>query len=389
MADASEPQSSDDASWMRRALDLASRGRGRVEPNPMVGCVLVRDGQEISQGWHERFGGAHAEVNALSGLTEEAVRQSDLFVTLEPCAHHGKTPPCAELLARLKPKRVVVAMVDPFPAVSGRGIDRLRSAGIPVQVGVLESEARRVNAPYFKRTFHGLPWVIAKWAMTLDGAIATHDGDSKWITGPAARALAHRLRGRVDAIIVGSETVLRDDPLLTARPPNADDVPRVATRIVIDRRLRIALDSQLVRTADRSPLCLITSRQAVDGDATKATQLRVRGVELLLLPEIEPTAQVEWFLRQLCQRGATNVLVEGGGKLLGAFFDGGWVDQVECFIAPRVLGSEQSLRPIAGRIHRSIDQTQDLEDVTWETCGSDIQVRGYLNRDFFPPRNPR
>jgi diaminohydroxyphosphoribosylaminopyrimidine deaminase / 5-amino-6-(5-phosphoribosylamino)uracil reductase len=368
-----------DEHWMARALELARRGRGRVEPNPMVGCVVVRDGREIGSGWHERFGGPHAEVNALTGMPPQDIRKSDLFVTLEPCAHHGKTPPCSELLVRVRPKRVVVAMRDPYPEFSGRGIAALREAGILVDVGVLETEARLLNAPYLKRIQFGLPWVIAKWAMTLDGAIASPEGDSKWITGDAARDRAHLLRALVDTIVVGSETVLRDDPLLTARPRAPVDVPRIPLRVVIDRRLRIPVDAQLVQTADRAPTCIVTSGQAIAADSIKANSLRQRGVEILVYPEGQQSNQLEWLLQSLCNRGATNLLVEGGGKLLGAFFDGNWIDQVECFIAPKVLGSEMAARPIAGEGRRWISQARNLDRVSVEMCDLDLHVTGYLS----------
>jgi diaminohydroxyphosphoribosylaminopyrimidine deaminase/5-amino-6-(5-phosphoribosylamino)uracil reductase len=375
----------EDAFWMRRALGLARRGQGRVEPNPMVGCVLVHDGSEVSHGWHDRYGGPHAEVNALSGLSDDRVRLCDLYVTLEPCSHHGKTPPCLDLLLAKRPRRVVVAMHDPFPQVAGRGIAGLRSAGIDVAVGVLESEARLLNAPYLKRIATGLPWVIAKWAMTLDGAIATSGGDSKWITGEAARGRVHGLRSRMDAIMVGSETVLRDDPLLTARLPQRPDYVRSCTRVVLDRRLRIPTDSQLVRTAHSSPLCIATTQQALELDRSKAEHLRQAGATILILPTDEKTDPLGWLLRHRCQQGATNVLVEGGGQLLGAFFDGGWVDQVECFIAPRILGSSHARRPVAGVDRPWMNQTMQLERVTLERDGEDIHISGFVQRTAASP----
>lgn len=382
MADATEPQvHADDSHWMRRALELASLGRGRVEPNPMVGCVVVRDGVQISCGWHDRFGGPHAEVNALSSLTSEEVRRADLFLTLEPCTHFGKTPPCLDLLLRLKPRRVVIAMLDPFPQVAGRGVSGLRAAGVAVDVGVLESEALQLNAPYLKRLRVGLPWVIAKWAMTLDGAIATSTGDSKWITGEKARASVHRMRARMDAILVGSETVLVDDPLLTARVPEPLGLPRKCIRVVLDRRLRIPLDSQLIQTAATWPLWIATTQTTIDSAGEKVSALRGAGAELVVVPQGEGlTPSLEWLLRHLSQRELTNVMVEGGGTLLGAFFDGGWVDQVECFIAPRVLGSSQAKRPIAGRDRVWMNQTAVLDQIVCQSVGEDIHISGFVRK---------
>jgi diaminohydroxyphosphoribosylaminopyrimidine deaminase/5-amino-6-(5-phosphoribosylamino)uracil reductase len=347
----------------------------------MVGCVVVRDGVQISCGWHDRFGGPHAEVNALSSLTSEEVRRADLFLTLEPCTHFGKTPPCLDLLLRLKPRRVVIAMLDPFPQVAGRGVSGLRAAGVAVDVGVLESEAQQLNAPYLKRLRVGLPWVIAKWAMTLDGAIATSTGDSKWITGEKARASVHRMRARMDAILVGSETVLVDDPLLTARVPEPLGLPRKCIRVVLDRRLRIPLDSQLIQTAATWPLWIATTQTTIDSAGEKVSALRSAGAELVVVPQGEGlTPSLEWLLRHLSQRELTNVMVEGGGTLLGAFFDGGWVDQVECFIAPRVLGSSQAKRPIAGRDRVWMNQTAVLDQVVCQSVGEDIHISGFVRK---------
>jgi diaminohydroxyphosphoribosylaminopyrimidine deaminase/5-amino-6-(5-phosphoribosylamino)uracil reductase len=221
--------------------------------------------------------------------------------------------------------------------------------------------------------------VIAKWAMTLDGAIATGTGDSKWITGERARQYAHELRSRVDAIVVGSETVLRDDPLLTARLPPSFEVPRVAARVVLDRRMRIPLNSQLVRTANVIPTFLVTSQKAIEAESQRALELRRTGVELLPVFADDKTGGLGAVLELLSEHGATNVLVEGGGKLLGAFFDGGWVDQVDCFIAPRILGSENATRPIAGKLRTWMSQSQQLDRVTLESFGMDFHVRGYMS----------
>jgi len=368
-----------DAHWMRSALRLAERGRGRVEPNPMVGCVLVRNDVEVASGFHASFGGPHAEVEALKDCDPELVSQSTLFVTLEPCSHHGKTPPCIDLLLRKKPQRVVIAMKDPFPEVAGRGIDALKLAGIPVQVGVLEQEAQWLNAPYLKRLRSGLPWVIAKWAMTLDGAIATSSGDSQWITGESTRAAAHDLRSRMDAILVGSETVLKDDPRLTARPSERQGGPnRVCTRVVLDRRFRIREDCQLVSTASESPVLVVAADDHLQQQSMKRRALEALGVTFLPISASELPMAPQATLRWLANQGATNVLVEGGGTLLGSFFDEKLVDQVECFIAPRILASKFGRRPVEGAERFWMNQTQDLKRTTVRVIGADINVSGYL-----------
>src|SRR5436309_2908852 len=238
-----------DFDGMHRALELAERGRGFVEPNPLVGAVLVRDGQVVGEGWHQRYGQAHAEVNALSAAGE-AARGATLYVTLEPCCHHGKTPPCTDAVLKAGVARVVVAMADPFPKVSGGGLAILRAAGVEVHVGLCEPEARELNAPYLKLLRTGRPWVHAKWAMTLDGKIATRTGDSKWISGEESRRRVHELRGRMDAILVGRGTVVADDPLLTARPAG----PRVAARVVVSASGELPERCQLRATAREVPV---------------------------------------------------------------------------------------------------------------------------------------
>src|SRR4051812_10972491 len=242
---------------MRRALAEAGRGRGRVEPNPMVGAVVVRDGQPVGVGHHARFGGPHAEGVALAEA-KDAACGATLYVTLEPCCHVGKTPPCTDAVLGAGIRRVVAAMPDPFPKVAGGGLARLRTAGLEVEVGLLDDAAARLNAAYLKRVTTGLPYVIAKWAMTLDGKTAVASGDSRWISGPRARALVHELRGRMDAILVGIGTALADDPQLTARPPG----PRCAARVVLDSAARLPHDGRLARTAREVPVWLAVNENA-------------------------------------------------------------------------------------------------------------------------------
>jgi diaminohydroxyphosphoribosylaminopyrimidine deaminase / 5-amino-6-(5-phosphoribosylamino)uracil reductase len=373
-----------DEQWMRVALEMAELGRGWVEPNPMVGCVLTLRGNELSRGYHRRFGGPHAEVHALEGLSPEQVREATLYVTLEPCSHHGKTPPCVELVEQLRPRRVVIAMVDPFPEVAGRGIDRLRRAGIEVRVGVLETEAQRLNAPYLKLLNEKRPWVIAKWAMTLDGALATHQGDSKWITSPGCRAIVHGMRSVCDAIVIGSETALLDNPSLTARLPGATPVPRRAVRVVIDRRLRIPLDGHLVVSAQDWPVVVITDQHKGEIEQHKAETLRSMGVDVWTIPATAEAKVAEahgpqWIVQAMGQRRWTNILIEGGGSLLGAFWDAGLVDQVDCFIAARVLGSDDARRAIRGNCKNWMNQSSGLARTTWREIDGDIHCRGFLD----------
>jgi diaminohydroxyphosphoribosylaminopyrimidine deaminase/5-amino-6-(5-phosphoribosylamino)uracil reductase len=357
---------------MTRALELAGRGRGWVEPNPLVGAVLVRDGVLVGEGWHEKFGQAHAEVNALRHAGDRA-RGSTLFVTLEPCCHFGKTPPCTEAVIGAGVRRVVVAMLDPFPEVSGQGASRLREAGIVVEVGVGEAAARQLNAPYLKRLRTGRPWVHAKWAMTLDGKIATRTGQSKWITGEAARAHVHELRGCMDAIVIGRGTLLADDPLLTARPPG----PRTATRIVLTATAKgLPSACRLLETTADAPVLVVTQDSMVD----RVLPWRTRGAEVLGLPaEPDGHLDVKSILTELGRRGMTHVLVEGGAGTLGRFADAGEIDEAHAFVAPTILGGSDAPSPIAGLGTAELGQAVRLSCWQVERIGDDVLIHGFGN----------
>jgi diaminohydroxyphosphoribosylaminopyrimidine deaminase/5-amino-6-(5-phosphoribosylamino)uracil reductase len=344
-----------DELWMRRALELAERGRGWVEPNPLVGAVVVRDGQVIGEGWHESYGELHAEVHALAAARESA-RGATLHVTLEPCCHHGKTPPCTDAIRHAGISRVVAAMFDPFPQVGGKGAQTLREAGIHVDVGVCEKAARCQNAPYLKLLASGRPYVHAKWAMTLDGKMATRAGDAKWISNEASRRRVHELRGRMDAIVVGIGTVLADDPLLTARPPG----PRTPVRIVLDRQGRTPVTSRLVRTAREIPTLIVTAGAA-------APALRDLGCEVLGGPTLGD------LLDELGRRRMTNILVEGGATVLNSFVGERGIDEVHVFIATLLVGEADE-----------IAQSQGLIESTVERIEEDIFVRGRLSGNEAP-----
>ncbi len=360
----------DDHTWMARALELAVRGQGWVEPNPMVGCVIVRDGRVVGEGWHPKFGGPHAEIEALRAAGE-AARGSVMYVTLEPCCHHGKTPPCADAVVAAGIRRVVVAQRDPFPLVDGGGLRLLQDAGIEVAVGLLENEARELNAPYLKLLRTGRPWVIAKWAMTLDGKIATHTGNSRWISGEQSRAVVHQLRGRMDAVIVGATTARHDDPLLTARPSG----PRVATRVVLDSSASLSTDSQLVRTIGQAPVLVAAGANAPEANVRP---LREAGCEVLLLEGASYAERLGQLLDELGRRRMTNVLVEGGGRLLGSLYDAGAIDEVHAFIAPRLVGGAAAPSPIGGRGQVSMADAIALKNPVIQTCGEDIYIWGRI-----------
>lgn len=327
---------------MRRALRLAIRGQGSVEPNPMVGCVIARGDRVLGEGWHRRFGGPHAEVEALRAC-KSSPRAATAYVTLEPCCHFGKTPPCTDALIEAGITRVVAAMGDPFPKVRGGGVRKLRAAGIEVETGLLEPEARRLNAPYLKLQRTGRPWIILKWAQSLDGKLATRSGDSKWISGEASRGLAHRLRGRIDAVIVGVGTVLADDPLLTCRVGRPR---RIAARIVLDPDLRTPPGARVLRTAGAVPTIIVTGAQR--GRTRKANTLARRGAEILPLPGSKANFDLGRLLDELGRRGMTNVMVEGGGRTLGAFHDAALADEAIVFVSPRLIGGDNAPSALGG-----------------------------------------
>ena len=357
---------------MRRALQLAAQGEGFVEPNPMVGCVIAHGAEIIGEGWHRRFGQAHAEVEALRMAGARAAGAT-MYVTLEPCCHQGKTPPCTEAIIAAGVRRVVAALTDPFPAVSGGGLRRLREAGLQVSTGLLAAEAERLMAPYLKLLGTGMPWVIAKWAMTLDGKLFARDGSSRWISSEAARAAVHRLRGRVDAIVIGSRTAQRDDPLLTARPPG----PRIATRIVLDSSGRLSSESQLVRTAGQFPLMA-----AVGPECPPANRHRLQqaGCEVLVCQGQDHIQRLRWLLAELGKRRFTNVLFEGGSQVFGALLDGRLIDEVHVFIAPKLLGGAEAGTAIAGRGIETIEKAVCLDSPVVEQLEGDVYLRARVRR---------
>lgn len=358
-----------DEALMLRALQIAELGRGHVEPNPMVGCVIARNGVNVGEGYHQAFGGAHAEVNALHAAGA-AADGATMFVTLEPCCHYGKTPPCSEAIIKAGIKRVVVAVADPFPDVSGGGLKALQAAGIQVDKGVLKAVASELLAPYLKRLLTGKPWVIAKWAMTLDGKIATRTGSSKWITGADSRAAVHHLRGVVDAVMVGRGTAVADDPLLTARPVG----PRQATRIVLDSKASLSCDSQLVCTAREVPLLIAVGPEARE-QACK--ELMKAGCEVIRCDSNSSVERLEQLLEMLAQRGMTNVLVEGGGHLLGSLFDTGNVDECHVFVAPKLVGGAAAPSPVGGAGVGLMGDALGLTRVTVRPSGVDTHIHGF------------
>jgi diaminohydroxyphosphoribosylaminopyrimidine deaminase / 5-amino-6-(5-phosphoribosylamino)uracil reductase len=320
-----------DEKFMREALRLARRGLGRTSPNPMVGSVIARDGRIIGRGYHRYFGGKHAEINALESVTG-SVAGAAIYVTLEPCTHFGKTPPCVDAVIASRPARVVVGMLDPDSRVRGRGIEKLKQADIETNVGVLEDECRALNEAYIKHRSTGVPFVTVKFAQTLDGRIATAAGASRWISSPESLKLAHRLRARHDAILAGIGNVLIDDPALTTRLVKG----RNPLRVILDSRLRIPLDAKVLADQESARTLVATTPAA---DEKKMAALRGRGVEVAMLPAGVPgRLDLHALLKMLGQRDVTSVLVEGGAAVITSFLQAGLADRVIAIIAPKILG---------------------------------------------------
>jgi len=347
------PFTHDDLEWMSRAIGLARRGEGAVEPNPMVGCVLVKDGRIVAEGYHRRFGSDHAEVDAMKSIRDaQLLRGATAYVTLEPCCHTGKTPPCTDALLVAGISRVVIAMRDPFPKVDGGGIEQLRIGGIEVALGCLHHEALTLNAPYIKRLHQRRPWVIAKWAMSIDGRIATMTGDSQWITGPVARADVHQVRGRVDAIIIGGRTMVADNPTLTARPPGQ----RIATRIVLAGKRLPSPQSNLVATADQGPVWVIVSPGHDDRDRAKLVDAGIRILEPVISGRAETAA---WLLDELGVLSMTNVVVEGGGETIASFSSIDQIDEIHAYVGAKLIGGTSAPGPVGGAgLMRMVDSPE-------------------------------
>jgi diaminohydroxyphosphoribosylaminopyrimidine deaminase/5-amino-6-(5-phosphoribosylamino)uracil reductase len=359
-----------DQRFMRIALESAQRGQGWVEPNPLVGCVIVRDGAVIGQGFHRQFGGPHAEIEALHSLASSVdAKGATAYVTLEPCCHHGKTPPCTDALIDAGIARVVVAMADPFPQVAGGGLAQLAAAEIKTTVGVLRGPAQALNAPYLKKVRTGKPWVIAKWAMTVDGRIATVGGESQWITGEASRADVHQLRGRVDAIAVGMGTAEADDPMLTARL--TDPLPRVATRVVFSRHRVPAIPSKLVQSAREIPTMLVAGSQL---EADRLDDLESRGLIVIRVGSDDPVEMVASTLKEMGAREMTNVMLEGGGELLASFFAADQIDECRIYIGPKVFGGALAKGPIAGAGVEKVTDARSLSLVSVDQIDHDLRV---------------
>jgi diaminohydroxyphosphoribosylaminopyrimidine deaminase/5-amino-6-(5-phosphoribosylamino)uracil reductase len=367
-----------DNAHLARAIELAQRGAGATRPNPVVGAVVARDGEVLGEGWHETYGAAHAEVNAIEACGLADLGGATLYVSLEPCCHEGKTPPCTDAILRAGLRRVVVGSDDPTEKASGRGLGILRDEGVEVVLasGDLAARARLLNQAFRKHARVGRPWVLFKSAMTLDGKVATRTGDSKWISGEDSRALAHRWRARADAVIVGIGTALADDPQLTARPPGAaDGLARQPRRVVFDALGRLPPGSQLVAAAEEVPLTVVVSRAAAHAD-TEA--LEAAGVDVLVATGENEPARVRSALDQLGAMGIASALLEGGPHLAGAFLDAGEIDEMRLFLAPLVLGGRSARDPLEGEGAERISEALRALTLDSERVGDDLLISARL-----------
>ncbi len=365
-----------DRKYMARALQLALRGAGHTRPNPMVGAVLVKDGRIIGEGWHKQYGGPHAEVNAFASATEDP-EGATLYVSLEPCSHYGKTPPCADLIIRKKVARVVAALEDPNPLVSGRGFRKLRANGIRVTVGVLAEEARHINDVFLTYVTRKRPFVLYKAAMSLDGKIACHTGESQWISSEKSREEVQRLRGILSGIMVGAGTVIADNPRLTCRMEEYEN----PARIIVDGKLRVPVESRIFHEPGRN-IILTTSERSPE----KKKALENLGVEMIEADSEEPgKVDLKSAMLALGIKGIDGILLEGGPTLAASALEAGIIDAVRFYIAQKIIGGREAPSPFAGTGAAHMNEVVPLTDAVYGTSGDDLWIQAYIQREKKEP----
>ena len=369
---------SQDEKYMLMALKLARRGIGSVEPNPAVGAVIVKANQVIGKGYHKQFGGPHAEINALNDCAGLAIKPSGatMYVTLEPCCHQGKTDPCTQALIAAGLAKVFVAMVDPSEHAGGKGFEQLRQAGIEVQTGLCEREARLLNAPFVKYAATSKCWVTLKWAQSIDGKLAwTDTGEQcRWLSNELSRKDVHKLRRRSQAVLVGINTVLVDDPLLTARPSSG----KITTRIVLDSRLRIPPKCQLLRTVKKGPVAIVTRQHAIETNPRVAERIKKTGAELLAYPEALGRSNLYFVLDELSRRGIAHLLVECGPTVLTSFIKENLTDEIIVYITPQILGAQGGAE--ISEPMKELAESVDLHHVEIERFGDDVRLSGLTKK---------
>jgi diaminohydroxyphosphoribosylaminopyrimidine deaminase/5-amino-6-(5-phosphoribosylamino)uracil reductase len=358
--------------YMKRALELAKKGWGRTKPNPLVGAVIVKNDKIIGEGYHEKLGESHAEVNAIRSSIEDC-KGAELYINLEPCSHYGKTPPCVYRIIESKIKKVVVAMADPNPRVSGKGISILRDNGIEVEVGVLKEEALRLNDIFINYITNKTPLVLLKWAMTADGKTATKTGDSKWISSHLSREYVHKLRNRYSSILVGINTVMKDNPELTSRSMDMENINPI--RIVLDRFGRIPLSAKILDADESKPTIVATSEKM---ERDKRKKLSEMGVKVLILDENNGTLNLKTLIEELYKQEIDSILVEGGGTVASSFLEADLVDKIAAFIGPVIIGGKDAKTPIMGNGVNSIKDGFKIQLPEFQRFEDDILIEGYI-----------
>ncbi|MCR1950037.1 bifunctional diaminohydroxyphosphoribosylaminopyrimidine deaminase/5-amino-6-(5-phosphoribosylamino)uracil reductase RibD [Clostridium sp. DSM 100503] len=361
-----------DKKYMQLAIDLAKNGKGKVNPNPLVGAVIVKNRKVIGQGYHKKYGGNHAEIEAINNSTE-SVEGATIYVTLEPCYHYGKTPPCVDKLISSKISRVVIGSLDPNPLVSGKSIDKLKQVGIEVNVGVLEEECFRLNEVFMKYIKTKKPYVVLKSAISLDGKIATKTGESKWITGEISRLKVHELRNELSAIMIGINTVLQDDPSLTCNINNG----RNPIRIIVDSNLRIPLDSKILKNSHNYKTIIATTK---DADLKKKKLIEELGAEVLIIKSLNNKVDLNDLMIKLGELKIDGILLEGGGELNFSALKAEIVDKVMIFIAPKIIGGRNSKTSIEGEGINLLSESYKIYNLKTENLGEDILLTGYIKR---------
>ncbi|WP_346870877.1 bifunctional diaminohydroxyphosphoribosylaminopyrimidine deaminase/5-amino-6-(5-phosphoribosylamino)uracil reductase RibD [Clostridium sp. UBA5119] len=364
-----------DENYMRLALTLAEKGRGRVNPNPMVGAVIVKNGTVIGEGYHQVYGQNHAEVNAFKDAKENTFGAT-LYVTLEPCYHHGKTPPCVDKIIEKKIKRVVIGSLDPNPLVAGRGVKKLRDSGIIVDVGILEKECIALNEIFIKYISTKKPFVIMKTAMSLDGKIATQYGESKWITGEASRKNVHNLRNNIMGIMVGANTVIKDNPELTCRVLRGKN----PIRIILDSSLKIPLNSKVIKDK-KARTIIVTTEKATKENISIYTE---SGVEVVVIPSKDEKVNLEKLMETLGEMNIDSILLEGGGTVNFEALKAGIVDKIQIYIAPKFIGGGKSKTPVEGIGIKVLEEAYGVESIRVSTIGEDILIEGYMKERWKP-----
>lgn len=354
--------------YMERAIELAKQGAGFVSPNPMVGAVIVKNGKIIGEGFHEKYGSNHAEVNAFLNATEN-VEGAEMYVTLEPCSHYGHTPPCAKAIVEHKIKKVYIGSLDTNPKVAGKGVEILKSGGVDVEVGIMEKECKAINPIFFKFIETGLPYVVMKSAMTLDGKISAYTGDSKWVTNEKSRYIVQELRHKLKAIMVGINTIIADNPKLTCRIENGVN----PIRIIVDSRLQIPLDATVLKL-DNNDRCIIATTKDCDG--YKKSQLENMGIEIIETPTLNNRVDLKYLMKNLGEMKIDSILLEGGGTLNFSMLQNNLVDKALFFIAPKIIGGDQSKTPVEGKGIPFMEDAIKLDNIKTKIINNDILIYG-------------